>query len=249
MEKKHFSIRQAADLCGVTERTLRYYDRMGLVCPKRTETNYRVYTEEDLLRLVEVLFYRELELPIGQIRDLMEADGRDRRQTLCKHRELLLLRREQIDRTLTLLNQTLEESDMKEETPITGMTYAEAKEQYRAEAEARWGQTAEYRAFAQKEAARTSQQDDAVMMAAGEIFAAFASLAAAGADPAAAEAQSLAKRWQDCITENWYPCTKQVLAGLGRMYICDERFQKNLDAYGAGTAQFMHDAIAAYCAQ
>ena len=57
----------------------------------------------------------------------------------------------------------------------------------------------------------------------------------------------LTAEWQRFITEHWYTCTKEILAGLGEMYTADARFTENLDANGAGTAQFMHDAIAAYC--
>ena len=78
-----------------------------------------------------------------------------------------------------------------------------------------------------------------------EIFRAFAGIRES--DPAAPEAQLLVKRWHNFIEVNFYPCPKKVLAGLGQMYVCDERFRENLDNYGAGTAQFMCDAIAVYC--
>jgi hypothetical protein len=55
------------------------------------------------------------------------------------------------------------------------------------------------------------------------------------------------KSWQQCITDNLYPCTDEILAGLGQMYVCDERFTANLDKYGEGTAKLMSDAIKIYC--
>ena len=247
MDRKELSVKQAAVFCGVSERTLRYYDREGLVCPKRTASNYRVYTEMELLRLTEVLFYRELGLPLEKIRDLLDAPAYDRRETLLRQRELLLLRREEIDRTLTLLENTLEETDMKNNTTACGMTYAEAKKRYRAEAEARWGETQAYRTSEAREASRDAAETDAVTAGAGEIFSSFAALAKAQEDPAGEAAQALVKTWQDDISAHWYPCEKPMLAGLGQMYLADERFKTNLDTHGEGTARFMSEAIAAYC--
>ena len=66
-------------------------------------------------------------------------------------------------------------------------------------------------------------------------------------DPASPEAQALVKEWQDFISVNYYQCTDEILAGLGEMYTADERFQKNLDRFGVGTAAFLSAAIKAYC--
>lgn len=239
-------IKAAAEYCGVTERTLRYYDRIGLVCPKRTEANYRVYTETELLRLQEVLFYRSLELPIDMIQTLLGAKDHDRDTVLRQHKQLLLARRNEIDRALTLLKTISEENSM---TQNKTTSYAKLKAQYREETLQRWGDTKEYRCSEEKEAARSDRENDAVMAAAEEIFKAFAALAAAKTAVSDREAQALCARWQAHISEHHYPCTKQILSGLACMYIGDERFQKNLDAYGEGTAQFMHDALLVYCAE
>lgn len=110
------------------------------------------------------------------------------------------------------------------------------KQQYAAEAKSRWGHTDAWKQSQGK-------TPDAGQMEA--IFRAFAALR--GTDPAAPEVQAQVKGWQQFISDNLYPCTDEILAGLGKMYVCDERFRANLDKYGQGTAQFMRDAIAAYC--
>jgi len=239
-------IKAAAEYCGVTERTLRYYDRIGLVCPKRTEANYRVYTETELLRLQEVLFYRSLDLPIAVIKAMLDDGTHDRDRTLRQHKTLLLARRNEIDRALALLETISEEKNMKQKETAS---YKELKARYREETLQRWGDTKEYRCSEEKEAARSDRENDAVMAAAEEIFKAFAALAAEKTAASDREAQALCARWQAHISEHHYPCTKQILSGLACMYIGDERFQKNLDAYGEGTAQFMHDALLVYCAE
>lgn len=80
-----------------------------------------------------------------------------------------------------------------------------------------------------------------------ERIAEFADCKRKGFSPISTEAQALVKKWQDFITENYYTCTKEILAELGEMYVADERFCKNIDRHGDGTAQFMSDAIKAYC--
>ena len=122
----------------------------------------------------------------------------------------------------------------------------DARDKYRDEAKARWGNTEEYRQSTVKEEARTTAENSGMDADANAIFDAFAALSAAGADPAGKEARSLVERWQAHITRYYYECKLPILKGLGQMYVADERFTANLDAHGAGTAQFMSDAIAAY---
>ena len=79
------------------------------------------------------------------------------------------------------------------------------------------------------------------------IFAEFAACKANGVSAASVEAQALVAKLQTHITENYYTCTDEILAGLGKMYVSDERFTKNIDKYGDGTAEFASEAIASYC--
>lgn len=121
------------------------------------------------------------------------------------------------------------------------------REQYAEEAKARWGNTEAYREST-KRAAKWTEADKAAMAAkSGKIFSAFAALV--GSDPASAAVQSLVASWKAFISESYYSCTNEILAGLGQMYVADERFTKNIDQYGAGTAKLMSDAIAIYCKQ
>ena len=121
-----------------------------------------------------------------------------------------------------------------------------ARDKYREEAKTRWGGTPEYLESERREAARTQSETTAVDADAAEIFRAFAALAAANAAADSPEARALVTRWQAHITANHYPCTVEILKGLGLMYTADPRFEQNLDAYGPGTARFMSDAIAAF---
>ena len=117
---------------------------------------------------------------------------------------------------------------------------------YENEARERWGNTDAYREHEQKTKNYTKEKwaeaNDGIM----EIFAEFAACKQNSAEADSVEAQALVAKLQAHITENYYTCTDEILAGLGQMYVCDERFKQNIDKYGEGTASFAADAIAAY---
>ena len=117
---------------------------------------------------------------------------------------------------------------------------------YETEARERYGNTTAYREHEQKTKNYTKEKwaeaNDGLMA----IFAEFAACKQSGAEVDSDEAQALVAKLQSHITENYYTCTDEILAGLGKMYVCDERFKKNIDKYGDGTAEFAADAIASY---
>ena len=116
-------------------------------------------------------------------------------------------------------------------------------DKYKTEARERWGDTSAYREHEQKTKNYTKEkwaEVNDVMMA---IFAEFATCKASGASADSTEAQALVAKLQTHITDNYYTCTDEILAGLGKMYVADERFKKNIDKYGEGTAEFVAEAI------
>ena len=118
---------------------------------------------------------------------------------------------------------------------------------YSKESFERWGDTSAYREHEQKTKNYTkekwSKANDGLMA----IFAEFAACKDSGASADSAETQALVTKLQAHITENYYTCTDEILAGLGKMYVADERFKKNIDKYGEGTAKFVSEAIAVFC--
>ena len=118
---------------------------------------------------------------------------------------------------------------------------------YETEARERWGDTYAYHEHEQKTKNYTKEKwaeaNDGLMA----IFAEFAACKQNGAEVDSNEAQALVAKLQAHITENYYTCTDEILAGLGKMYVADERFKKNIDKYGEGTAEFAADAIEVYC--
>ena len=118
---------------------------------------------------------------------------------------------------------------------------------YETEARSRWGATDAYREYEQKTKNYTKEKwaeaNDGMMA----IFAEFAMCKNSGVSADSAEAQALVAKLQAHITTHYYTCTDEILAGLGKMYVADERFKKNIDKYGDGTAEFASTAIGAYC--
>ena len=117
---------------------------------------------------------------------------------------------------------------------------------YEAEARERYGGTAAYREHEQKTKNYTQEKWDEANDGLMAIFAEFAACKQSGAEVDSNEAQALVAKLQAHITANYYTCTDEILAGLGKMYVADERFKKNIDKYGEGTAEFAAEGIRIY---
>ena len=118
---------------------------------------------------------------------------------------------------------------------------------YETEARERWGNTDAYREHEKKTKNYTKEKWAEINEELMTIFAELAACKDNGASADSAEAQALVAKLQAHITENYYTCTDEILAGLGKMYACDERFKKNIDSHGEGTAEFVSQAIKIYC--
>ena len=121
------------------------------------------------------------------------------------------------------------------------------KTSYKTEARSRWGATDAYREHEQKTKGYTKEKWAEINDGLMAIFAEFAACRASGAQATSEAAQTLVAKLQAYITAHYYTCTDEILAGLGKMYVCDEQFKKNIDKYGEGTAEFAATAIGAYC--
>ena len=239
------SVSEAAKRAGVSVRTLHYYDEIGLLKPSETTpAGYRFYDSAAMASLQQILFYRELDVPLEQIGRILNAPEHDKTEALQKHRTLLLMKRRRLDDMLRLVDETIGGIAMYDERPRpTQADWEAVKEQYAREAAERWGNTEAFLESREKHAKYTPEQEARISAEMEEIFRAFGGCG----DPEGEEAQGLVKRWQVHITKYHYNCTDGILACLGQMYVNDPRFKENLDKYGPGTAQKISYAIAAYC--
>jgi DNA-binding transcriptional MerR regulator len=238
------TVQQVSKLTGVSVRTLHHYDRIGLLKPTRTtDAGYRLYDEEALRTLQTILFFRELEFPLKQIGEILANPGFDPVSVLEDQIHLLELRRDQLTGLISHARQI-------QKTGVIPMDFSAfdrtRQDAYAAEAKKRWGKTDAYKEFEQKTAGQTQEQQNAAGDGLMAVFARMGTIRTA--DPASPEAQALVRELQDYITAHYYTCTKQILQGLGMMYIAGDEMTENIDkAGGEGTAQFAHDAIEVYC--
>ncbi|MEZ4509211.1 MAG: MerR family transcriptional regulator [Eubacteriales bacterium] len=240
------SIGSLSKLSGVSIRALHHYDQIGLLQPSEVaESGYRYYDDAAIERLWQILFYRELDFPLVEIGEILDSPSFDRNRALTEHRNLLTQKRERLDRLIELVSNAMKGEQNMEFKPFDTSEIDALREQYAEEAKARWGNTDAYRESTKRAAQWTEADKKRMEAESGEIFSGFAALV--GTDPADERVQALVARWKTFISQSYYNCTNEILAGLGQMYIADERFTKNIDKFGSGTAKLMSDAIAVYC--
>lgn len=240
-------VSDVAKLTGVTVRTLHYYDEIGLLLPSGvTSSGYRVYNDADLEVLQQILFFRELDFSLEDIRAIMQNPAYEKETALQNQKALLVQKRDRLDRLIALVDKTLKgERDMSFKQFDT-TKIDEAKQQYAAEVKQRWGNTAAYAEYEKKSADYNTVQQKMLDGEGAAILNEFGKNRTL--PPDSPQAQALVKKWQAYITGNYYNCTKEILSCLGQMYVGDERFTQHIDQYGAGTASFMAAAIEVYTA-
>lgn len=177
--------------------------------------------------------------------EIRKAPEYRKEESYRKQKELLILKRDRLERLIDLLDDVLkgERSMSLEEFDKREIEEAHAK--YVQEAKQRWGDTEAYAQSEKKTKQYTDKDRQRVNRRSDEIMQMFAERV--GENPASAQVQGLVRQWQEFITEAYYDCSEEILAGLGEMYLADERFIKNIDQFGEGTAELMSRAIAIYC--
>lgn len=241
-------IREFAELTGVSVRTLHYYDEIGLLKPSAVDeqNGYRFYDEGSLMRMQEILFYRELDFPLKDIQTIISSPDYDKQNALKEQKRLLTLKKERLERLIAALDSAAKG----EKLTMNVFDNSEFERQcqlYTKEAKEKWGKTDAYKESAEKTKGYSKDKWKEVNEGMNSLIAEFAECMKNGASPDDSESQTLVKKWQTFITDNYYTCTKEILSGLGEMYVADERFRANIDKHGNGTAQFMCEAIGAYC--
>lgn len=231
------TVRQISRITGVSVRTLHHYDEIGLLPPSDiTAAGYRLYDDTALRRLHSILLLKELQFALKDIKAILDRPDYDPIRALDDQIRLLTLQRERLDEIIRLAKQIRSEGvnsmsfDAFDRTDI---------DRYANEAREKWGNTAAWSEFEKKPKQDHQKNSDALM----------AILAETGKlmhlSPADDAVQQLISRLQAHITQCFYPCTNEILAGLGKMYTADERFRRNIDkAAGEGAAEFVSHAIA-----
>ncbi|MCF6410314.1 MerR family transcriptional regulator [Pseudalkalibacillus salsuginis] len=240
-------VKEVADLVGISVRTLHHYDEIGLLTPdETTEAGYRLYSDDNLETLQQILFFKELGFPLKKIKEIINSPSFDRREALKLHRKMLVEKRTRLDKMISTIDKTIEHKkgaiQMTNKEKFEGFDFSQNP--YEKEARERWGDEAVDRSNA-KLKSMTEEERKALGDRMNEIYRNLADLR--DTSPESEEAQAAIKEWYDFLNSdsgNHY--SLEAFKGLGQMYVDDERFTKNIDQFGEGLSRFMRDAMAVY---
>ncbi|WP_255364986.1 MerR family transcriptional regulator [Cellulosimicrobium sp. I38E] len=242
------TVGDAARAVGVTVRTLHHWDAVGLVRPsERTAAGYRLYSPSDVARLRRVVAYRELDVSLEDIPELLDAPGDDAVDALRRHRTLLGERIARMERTAQALDRLVEARERgllltpAEQVALFGATWDPA---WPAEARERWGDTPQWAQYAERSADRSL--DDWRDLADG-VAALEADLAAAcreGAAPSSPRGIALAERHRASIGAH-FDCTPARHVCLARRFVEDDGFRAHYDGLAPGLAAWLRAAVEA----
>jgi DNA-binding transcriptional MerR regulator len=247
METTVWKVGELAQRTGLSIRTLHHYDEIGLLpATGRGESGYRKYEKTDIERLQRILFYRELGFTLREIKTIVEDPDTDANGHLERQRSLLTERIGRLRKMVAAIDNEMEAEKMdikltpEERLEIFGDFLPE---DYEEEAKERWGNTDAYKE-SQRRVSEYTKEDWLKIKAEEEgTTATFASLFESGASPDGDEAMDAAEAHRMHITRWFYECGYEIHAGLGDMYVADERFRANYDKHAPGLSEFIRDAI------
>ncbi len=236
-------VKEFAEFTGVSVRTLHYYDEIGLLKPAFVDkfTGYRFYDESSILRMQEILFYRELDFSLKNIAEILSSPDYNKTKALKMQKNLLLLKKERLERLISAIDRA-----EKGENIMNAFDNSEF-ENYKEEVKEKWGQTDAFKEHNEKTKDYEKQKWNNLSEEMNNIFSQFSECIKNDDKADSEKAQNLVKDLQNHITENYYHCTNEILFGLGQMYVADERFKNNIDKHGSGTAEFLNKAIEIFC--
>ncbi|GGB75541.1 transcriptional regulator [Knoellia flava TL1] len=240
------TVGQVAQTFGVTVRTLHHYDEIGLLSPsERSHAGYRLYTAEDLERLATIVTYRRLDLPLDEVAALLRGDG-STLEHLRRQRDAVLHRVEELHGLVDAIDRAMER-EMNEQPA----THEELKEifgdgftdEYRAEAQERWGETDAWKQSARRTKGYTKADWERIRAEGDAVNAAFVAALEAGHPATSTEAMDAAEAHRVQIDTWFYDCSHDFQKGLADMYVADPRFTKTYEDLAPGLAAYVRDAI------
>ncbi|MDU0332715.1 MerR family transcriptional regulator [Paenibacillus sp. 3LSP] len=247
-----YTIQKLGNLAGVSTRTLRYYDEIGLLKPARTNSSgYRIYGRREVDLLQQILFYRELGLSLEDIRSIVTDPGFDGTRALREHRNQLLDKRKQLDALIANVEKTIASHEgrisMQDQEKFEGFKkqlIEENERKYGSETREKYGEDKVEKSN-QKLMNMTQEEYEKVTQLENEVKVALAEAMKTG-DPAGELAQKAADLHKQWLTFYWNEYSKEAHAGLAQMYVDDERFKAYYDKDQPGAAEFLRDAIQIY---
>lgn len=244
-----YTVQKLAKLAGVSTRTLRYYDEIGILKPARINSSgYRIYGQNEVDRLQQILFYREMNVGLDKIKAILEQPDFDETEALKTHRAQLLDKRKQLDELIRNVEKSIAHSErritMTDQEKFEGFKQKmidENEEKYGTEIREKYGDdkinksNAKLTGMSEAEMERVNRLAETILV---ELAMAFET-----GDPAGEKAQEVAALHKEWLSTYWDTYSKEAHAGLAQMYVDDERFTAYYDKDQPGLAAFLRDAI------
>lgn len=247
-----YTVQKLGELAGISTRTLRYYDEIGILKPARINSSgYRIYGQAEVDRLQQILFYRELGISLDSIKNIITAPSFDGANALKEHREKLLEKREQLDLLIANVDKTIAVTEgrikMSNKEKFEGFKQKmidDNEKKYGKEIRGKYGNNTIDKSNA-KLKNMTQEQYEAVTKLEQQVKETLAQAFATG-DPASDIAQKAADLHKQWLTFYWSSYSKEAHAGIAQMYVDDDRFKAYYDEKQPGAAEFLRDAIHIY---
>ena len=245
-------MQKLGQLAGISTRTLRYYDEIGLLKPLRINSSgYRIYGSTEVDRLQQILFYRELGVNLDSIKEIMTSETFDGATALKEHREKLLEKRaqldlliENVDKSIQLTERKIIMSDKEKFEGFKQKLVDENEKKYGKEIREKYGEEAVNKSNSKVKGMTEAQHEELTILA--EKIAENLKAAMAIGDSAGELAQKTADLHRQWLSFYWEKYTKEAHAGVAQMYVDDERFTAYYDKIQTGAAEFLRDAILVY---
>lgn len=247
-----YTVQKLSRMAGVSTRTLRYYDEIGILKPARiNSSNYRIYGQTEVDRLQQIMLYREMGVDLTTIHQLLHSEGFNETAALKEHLSKLLARQHQLELLIANVEKTIKSHEgrikMQDSEKFIGFKkklIEENEEAYGKEIRENYGEEA-VEASNQKLMNMSREQYEAFEKLGAEVLDTLEKAFATG-DPAGELGQKTAELHKEWLTYTWSNYSKDAHAGLARMYVEDERFTAYYDKKQPGMAAFLRDAILIY---
>ncbi|HOQ10296.1 MAG TPA: MerR family transcriptional regulator [Syntrophomonadaceae bacterium] len=247
-----YTVQQLAKTAGISSRTLRYYDEIGLLKPARlTSSGYRIYGPKEVDRLQQILFFRELGVGLEQIREIINDPSFDSLTALREHRVKLLEKKQQLELLINNVEKTIAQYEgriiMTDQEKFEGFKQKlidENEAKYGKEVREKYGDEAVDKSY--RKMKEMTQEQYAEFEKLGQMVLDTLKEAMAAGDPASELAQKAADLHRQWLCFTWDNYSKEAHAGLAQMYVNDERFAAYYDRIKPGAAKFLRDAVLVY---
>lgn len=239
------TVHEVSKLTGISVRTLHHYDAIGLLTPTTTtEAGYRLYDDDALERLQCILFFKELEFPLKDIKEILDSPNFERSKALEQQIELLTMKKEHLENLINLAR-GIQATGVKKIMDFKAFD-TKKMDDYAKQAKESYGSTTAYKEFEEKSKGRTKEDEKSLGIGMMNIFAGIGKMLSL--KPSDNAVQEKVAELRAYITEHFYNCTPEILSGLGQMYAAGGEMTENINNYGGeGTAEFTAEAIRIYC--